>query len=537
MKGKCMNFKNYRLANKTQQNKTQQKEYIMRAKSVLILAAIVALIMAFSPSAFGQIRWYDSPDGVTLSSKVPGTATNVTLKFILGQGMQLTNGQWLELDLSSFMVDPTQVALRKNYIFTSNNATLRMDSTADYSITYSSTTGYVTITLVTENALLPADSITLTIQNVLFNKGNAASGYDYQVRIHSFDQPVFATDYNTDKTYATANDLTLNSVTFPVDIASNTNNVTFNLTTVGRIPKNGIIKALLPSGFSYNSSLYDSVKVTVNSVPVTVGSISAASNVLTIPLNTTSDIATGSTLIVQLGTSTGKVVNNAAIYTGTNADTLSTKTYTSATNFRVYAFDAEGDTIAVDKTSETKTFTLYSTWFPGQAYNNGQGAVIISDNTAGNYSPWEIYFMVSSVIDSSAAGCDTLVFYFPTANFKVSYNAATKSNYTFSTGFTSTSLFNVIAADSATGRIKFVPSGAGSLPRNSIIKLTIATGVVKNLGAVADFSLGLRTSDQSTLFVYDREADRIMAVTGGLITTFVVGDSNATEASAIDSES
>ena len=515
-------------------NNTKKKEYIMRAKAVFVFAAILVFVLALSPGAFGQIRWFDSPDGVALSSKVPGVATTITLKFIIGQGQELTNGQWLELDLSSFQVDPAQVTLAKNYSFQNTYASSHMDSTADYTVTYNSTNGYVTISLVNENALVPADSIVLVISNVLYNKGNAAIGYDYQVRIHSFDQPQFSPDYNTDKFYATANDLTLNSVTVPEVVASTPDYITFNLTTVGRIPKNGILKVLLPAGFTYNSSLYDSVKITVNSSSVTKGTVSAVSNVLSIPLNTTSDIATGSTMVINVGTATGKLVNNAAIFTGTTSDTVSTRTYTNATDFRVYAFDAEGDTIAVDKNTESKTYTLYSNWFPGQAYNSGQGGIIISDNTAGNYSPWEIYFKVSSVLDSTASVCDTLVFYFPTSNFKVSYSAATKSKYTFSTGFTSTSLFNVIASDSASGRIKFVPSGSGSLPRDTIIKLTIATGVVKNLGATGDFSLGLRTSEQTT-YVYDRETDPIMVVTGGLITALVMADSNASEVSAIDS--
>ena len=66
----------------------------------LIICVILLVTLTFA--TFGQgIQWLTG-QAVTLTNSTPGDTTSVTLRFKLSSGADLTNGQWLEVDLSSF---------------------------------------------------------------------------------------------------------------------------------------------------------------------------------------------------------------------------------------------------------------------------------------------------------------------------------------------------------------------------------------------------------------------------------------------------
>ena len=259
----------------------------MRSKSVFVLAAFMAIILISGADAFGQIQWLDSPTGVGVSSSTPGKATNDTLRIILGEFSQLTNTQWLEIDLSSFQVDETAAATAANYSFSSNNAGLQMNNSTDFSAGYTSSTSVVRLTLVTENALVPGDTVTVVIQNVTTHNGKTSSGAssDYRFRVRSSDQPVFQSDADTDNLLTTPNYNNLTAVTNADTLAQNTNWATLRFTANGQYPKDGELKVILPDGFTYDGTLNDSVTVTVAGSPNTLGTISTSGRTMTIPLN------------------------------------------------------------------------------------------------------------------------------------------------------------------------------------------------------------------------------------------------------------
>ncbi|MCH8286288.1 hypothetical protein IIB79_07135, partial [candidate division KSB1 bacterium] len=204
----------------------------MRSKSVFVLAAFMAIILISGADAFGQIQWLDSPNGVTVTSSAPGNVTDLTLQIILGSLSQLTNTQWLEIKLSDFQVDETAAATATNYSFSSNNPSLQMSNTADFSAGYTASTGVVRLTLVTENALVPGDTVTVVIQNVTTHNGITSSGAssDYRFRVRSSDQPVFQSDTDTDNLLTTPNDNNLTAVTNADTLAQNTNWSTLSFT-------------------------------------------------------------------------------------------------------------------------------------------------------------------------------------------------------------------------------------------------------------------------------------------------------------------
>ena len=57
----------------------------MRSKSIFVTAAFMAILLITGANAFGQIRWLDSPEGVSVSNNIPGKAVNDTLRIILGE--------------------------------------------------------------------------------------------------------------------------------------------------------------------------------------------------------------------------------------------------------------------------------------------------------------------------------------------------------------------------------------------------------------------------------------------------------------------
>ena len=105
--------------------------------------------------------------------------------------------------------------------------------------------------------------------------------------------------------------------------------------------------------------------------------------------------------MIKIGSANAFSINNPAIFTGTAPNTVSQRTYTSGVasadisasldNFTAVALDASSDTIALDKSSCADiTFVINSNWFPASSFNGGQGAVVLSDNTAGNFTPVDL---------------------------------------------------------------------------------------------------------------------------------------------------
>ena len=64
----------------------------------------VIFIFTLSFAAYGQgIQWLTG-NAVTLTNSTPGDTTGVILRFKLSAGADLTDGQWMEIDLSSFQI-------------------------------------------------------------------------------------------------------------------------------------------------------------------------------------------------------------------------------------------------------------------------------------------------------------------------------------------------------------------------------------------------------------------------------------------------
>ena len=181
-------------------------------KSKFFISSILlslALIFTLGIGAYGQgIGWLPHPGGVELSNLTPGDTTTVTLKFVITDGMDLTKDQWLNVDLSSFQINSTQAIVEGNYTFSTTTiegeTAIDMDNDGtDFEATVSGSV--VTFTLLNENSIVPADTITLVIDSqngLLKNKGKGPfpTGFDddIQVKVRSQDQPVNSTDADTD---------------------------------------------------------------------------------------------------------------------------------------------------------------------------------------------------------------------------------------------------------------------------------------------------------------------------------------------------
>ncbi len=371
----------------------------MRSKSIVVIGALLAVIMIFGTSPYAQVDWFADGAGITLSNDSTGKASDATLEVILGVGAQLTVGNWMEIDLGSFQVDESAAETESNYTFFgySSDAQLKMGST-DFSADFTESTGIVRLTLVEDNSLVPSDSLRIIISNVLTNSGTkgAASTDDYTINIRTSDQPVFASDNETDSQFGIPNDNAISAITVADSLSKNTNWIMITLTANGQFPKDGLIDVILPDSFSFNTSVVniaaqkDTIVVKDDGVVVTLDAVSASGRTLRIDLNNANPIADGSVVTIQLGSAigVGKVINNPTVFSRAASNNNQTITYTdgfdngivlsdNATSYTVMTFDADGDTISLDKTDDTKSFLIRSNWFPQSTANAGQGGVFI----------------------------------------------------------------------------------------------------------------------------------------------------------------
>ena len=129
----------------------------------LIICVIFIFTLTFA--AFGQgIQWLTAPsEAVTLTNSTPGDTTSVTLRFKLSDGADLTNGQWLEIDLSSFQILSSQASNCTNFVFTSSRTaggdTIDMDNdVTDFTSTLLSN-NIIKISLTNELSFVPDDTV------------------------------------------------------------------------------------------------------------------------------------------------------------------------------------------------------------------------------------------------------------------------------------------------------------------------------------------------------------------------------------------
>ncbi|MFC1561893.1 hypothetical protein ACFL4Q_02730 [candidate division KSB1 bacterium] len=516
----------------------------MRSKSVLLLVAIMAVLFVYNGDVFGQIQWRGTPNGVVLTSKDPGDTVTVTLNILLGQNSQLTKGDWLDIDLSDFQFINSSVSTDETkYAFSSPSAYNMDNDGSDFEVAqspdYPSDPNIMRVSLTGDLALLPADSVQVVITGALRNKGRsdpvATSGddADFRVRVRSADQPLFSSDNNDESENKLDPPNTQEIVSFFSydSTAGNNTYMTFVDSTDGMIPADGQILVDLPSGFTFSSTDLDSVWVRKGPAPGTLlnlASVATSGNTATITLNETSPVDDDVRLFIQIGSPNFLYIQNHLVYSGALPDTFDTRNYVSGTDWTIVGADADGDTIFVDDAAGS-TFPVYSNWFPSAAYSDSVGGVSIADNRAGQNTKLDMWFKLSTTLDSTS---DTLVVKFDTNAFTVdATQAGTAGNYTF-TGSTFTFGVDGIGSDTD-GEVKFWVT-SGSIPRGTLMQLTVNANVLRNSSARIDVDMGIRTSDQ-TGFVYDRETDAILSSPGSVFTAFTISDSSSLDPAAVTS--
>jgi len=536
----------------------------MRSKSVLLVAAMMAMVIIFTGSALGQVAWKASPNGVALTVDDPGMLTSANLTFTLGEVSQLTDGQWLEVDLSAFTVDASNAILAANYAFASTNTSLNMDNDgSDFTVSYTASTKVARITLASELALVPAQSeITLTISNVLYNPGNldwAQATEDYYFKVRTEDQPLWSQDNDTDEELDYPNDQQITSITMGDTVASNATYMTIVTAANGRIPKDGTVFVMLPLGYSFTASSYASDMVLKADNVTQTATVTTSGRTASFALNETDDIVNGSVLTIELGNDDGGnlFVNNPAVYQGGSSTQNSAKremesgqdpslAETHATNIfqiNVIGVGSSGiDTLFYDyvngdgikgSTDTDVTYNIVSNYFPPSTYNSNVGAIKLYDSRAGVSGKIDITFSVSTQLTAN----DSLIFRFPEADFLVNSGNVLDANFSFSGSGASlvnaSDEYDVSYTDvGAYAEIGFILKGTGYVFPNSLITMTIASTVVQNLGEMSDIEVGLKTTDQTTAVV-DSDTDPILPNPGGFVTAFILQDSTAGELSGI----
>lgn len=541
---------------------TLKKESKMRSKAVIVFVTLLAVTL-LAGSAFAQIQWNPNR-AATLSVDLPGKPTTATLRMYIDPTAELTNDQWLKIHIGDFfVVSSTEAENAGNYSFASASGSLNMDNDgSDFAVTYSEADSILTITL-DEYALIPGDSLYIVISNVLINKGDNGSSSDaFHFKVRSTDQPLWSTDTDSDNDLQAASDQRMSSITFGDSVASNQTYVTIIDTAEGYIPKTGKLQVILPDGYTYTSSSPDSIFITDdgNDVTLDYANITASGRTITIPFNNSTYIADGSVLVIKLGNSGNKIVNNATIYTGTSPDVDQSRTYTTGTrpdfaltnaankyHITVYGLDYDDEEIFFDQSQAYSahgindlTYDLVSNWFPASTANSGWGGTLVGDNTAGSLTPLNVWFMTSTRLDTlgtTGGGASLPWIQFDFSDFDIILSeVATAANYTFTGGGFSTGKFTVDTTGvGSNGTVTFLPAAGtdGYIPEATQIKLVVASGVLQNKAEASDFTVSFSTSRQTTT-VDDRDTDAILPNTGGIITRLQLADSAAGQPSAID---
>jgi hypothetical protein len=535
----------------------------MKTQSFFGLVAVVALTMLSFSTAYGQsgINWYGTPNGVTNGNTAPGDSTTLTLNIILGSGAELTNGQNLDVDLSSFQLDVTAAETASNYTFSSPNSALNMDNDGtDFSVTHTGN-NIVRITLTNQFAQVPGDSVTLVVSNAAVrNLGSGgtltAEGDNIGVYVASSDQPVFSRDTDTDDALASANVQALKTITLGDSIASASTWVTVIDTANGQIPADGQIVLELPGlqsatnqgGFVVSSSI-DTADVVVldDGTQLTLATVAVTNDtVVTITLNAVGVIASGSELSISLGNASNKVVTNPAIYVGATSPTYtdSSRIYNGSGNpgFVVQGLDnkASRGTIFENTAVGSEAVTVVSNTF---VTDSDDGGIKLTDNTAGNTTDMTITYALGAQLTGTAYSpalvVDTLVLDLSAFSRRTDTDPLDRSSYTFSGGGNLSTDSNYFKVDTAGSYIYITMDTVttasdttyGTLPSNALLTLTL-TDILRNGGQIADANVLVRTNTQT--WATDRDETEIFPNAGGAITTLTLTDSSAGELVAID---
>ena len=436
--------------------------------------------------ARADVTWTGGENGVALSDSNAGIATNVTLKFQLGTALADTT-DYLEIDLTDFTVDNTAAQTESNYVFTGTNVFMWGN---DFVATESS--GIVTITLTdVSNSLPTSQEITLVISGVATNLGAVA---DVEVKLRTNEETSWITDSDTDA-------VTVNAVTPTVALsdlnAGMTSSSTITCTTNGAIPSDGKIVFTIASDFGIDDGTITS-NVTVNDgSSVAITSAIVSSKVITIILNETGGIATGSTLTVVIGSSSEIITNKVAPGGTSNDFTLATQ-------------DSSANVIHTG----TDTVDIVSnTW---KADPNG---VALGTATAGDADQITLKFSSGTAL---AVG-DTLIIDLSTDFSINNANAIDESKYTFSgTVVTMVNDGSDFTATEDSGVITFTLLDDAGIDTNEVT-LVIDSTVITNGGATSNVVLQFKTSKQTT-YVAEAETDAITVNT--VNPTIVLDDYN-----------
>ncbi|MFC1726538.1 hypothetical protein ACFL4T_13025, partial [candidate division KSB1 bacterium] len=514
----------------------------MKPRAITIVTILLLLTVVLTSNSYGQgIIWKSNNRGVYVN-KTPGIATACTLKFRISTGNHLVQNDWMKIDLSNFQVNTTKVNWLGQYRFRSANTsqTIKMDTT-NFDVSWSSTLKELTITLNGENALFPSDSATVIIGNqVLTNLGRGpnrnATNSDIKVRVKTSKQPVYSPSTMTTTIKLNApNDQQVTTIAPSDANAQEYGRYVITTATTGQIPAGGKFKVDFPYGYTFNASGIDTqdVELYVGGIkkPITDAAFADSSVTITV----TNAIASGSAVILNIGSSTysTNVVRNPSLYPYSgSAYPEAVKSFSTGTNFVVLGLDDVNDTLFYDKAGSDVTYDVVTNWFPA---DTDSGGVTLDIATAGKSTELSVRFKLGSALDSvDVTDVDTL--YLDLSDFQVNADSADwDAHYTIKGASTISDSGDFNALYKGNSIVAFTPGvGGATFPAATQLTIVIDNNVLKNYGNANDVEVKLWTKLQQEQLT-DRDVTKIFANTGGVITGVKFKKYDAGEESTIDS--
>ncbi|MFC1558709.1 FlgD immunoglobulin-like domain containing protein, partial [candidate division KSB1 bacterium] len=249
--------------------------------------------------------------GVKLSNVTASNATNITLRFQLGNRLDsiLAVGMdTLALDLSNFEISGANVKDSTNYVFTGGGNLLAASENFEIDTTNLGTDSYVYIYMKNDGYLPNLTTLQLVISNVLTNRGQTA---DADIRIRTNHQTSWVTDRDVVEILPNTGGIITELALSDTNASARSVIDSLVFITSGTIPNDGQIVIVAPTAFTINSSL-DSASITkgdsrtlvgelVSNGPGGISSIAVDDYEVALNLNLSSDIAAQETLFIMLG--------------------------------------------------------------------------------------------------------------------------------------------------------------------------------------------------------------------------------------------